>query len=77
MTYNLYNSHFRKCQIGDCCANNDYFYVIERDNHIGSKVVTKKIYRIPANEIVPASLGGTLPVVSKEQVGDLIPDLKS
>lgn len=39
--------------------------------------MTKKIYRIPAAEMVPAPLGGELPVVTKEEVRDLIPDLKS
>ena len=63
--------------LSEIVANGDYFYVIERDNQIGSNVVTKKIYRIPAADMVPAALGGTLPVVSKEEVRDLIPDLKS
>jgi hypothetical protein len=63
--------------LSEIVASDDYFYVIERDNQIGSNVVTKKIYRIPAAEMVPATLGGTLPVVSKEEVRDLIPDLKS
>lgn len=53
----------------------NYFYVIERDNQIGSVAVTKKIYRIPASEMVAAPLGGPLPIVSKEEVRDLIPDL--
>jgi hypothetical protein len=54
-----------------------YFYVIERDNQIGSNAVTKKVYRIPAADMVPAPLGGDLTVVSKEEVRDLISDLKS
>ena len=63
--------------LSEIVASDDYFYVIERDNQIGSNVVTKKIYRVPATDMVPAALGGTLPVVSKEEVRDLIPDLKS
>jgi hypothetical protein len=51
--------------------------VIERDNQIGSNAVTKKVYRIPAADMVPAPLGGDLTVVSKEEVRDLISDLKS
>jgi hypothetical protein len=39
--------------------------------------VTKKVYRIPLSEMVPAPLGGELPVVTKELVRDLLPDLKS
>lgn len=61
--------------LSEIVAHGDYVYVIERDNQIGGAAVTKKIYRIPLAEMVPAPLGGTLPVVSKEEVRDLIPDL--
>jgi hypothetical protein len=63
--------------LSEIVASGDYFYVIERDNQIGSDVVTKKVYRIPASDMVPAPLGGDLPIVSKEEVRDLVPDLKS
>src|SRR6056297_2269063 len=63
--------------LSEIVAHGDYVYFIERDNQIGANAVTKKIYRIPAAEMVPASLGGELPVVSKEEVRDLIPDLLS
>ncbi|MAS60167.1 MAG: esterase-like activity of phytase family protein [Proteobacteria bacterium TMED51] len=63
--------------ISEIVAHGNYFYVIERDNQIGRAAMTKKIYRIPAAEMVPAPLGGDLPVVSKELVRDLIPDLRS
>ncbi|MBY6092149.1 esterase-like activity of phytase family protein [Maritimibacter alkaliphilus] len=62
--------------LSEITAHGDYFYVVERDNQIGAAAVTKKIYRIPAAEMVPAPLDGELPVVSKEEVRDLIPDLK-
>lgn len=63
--------------LSEIVAHGDYFYVIERDNQIGEAAAIKKIYRIPASEMVPAPLGSELPVVSKEEVRDLIPDLKS
>ena len=63
--------------LSELVAHGDYFYVIERDNQIGADAKIKKIYRIPAAEMVPAPLGSELPVVSKEEVRDLIPDLKS
>ncbi|HCL73424.1 MAG TPA: alkaline phosphatase, partial [Gammaproteobacteria bacterium] len=63
--------------ISEIVAHGNYFYVIECDNQIGRAAMTKKIYRIPAAEMVPAPLGGDLPVVSKELVRDLIPDLRS
>ncbi len=63
--------------LSEIVAHGDFVYVIERDNQIGSAAVTKKVYRIPAAEMVPAPLDGDLPVVSKEEVRDLIPDLLS
>ena len=63
--------------LSEIVAHGDYVYVIERDNQIGAAAVTKKVYRIPAAEMVPAPLGGDLPVVSKELVRDLLPDLTS
>ena len=63
--------------MSEIVAHGDFFYVIERDNQIGEAAVTKKIYRIPAADMVPAVLGGELPVVTKEEVRDLLPDLLS
>ncbi len=63
--------------LSEIVAHGDYVYVIERDNQIGGAAVTKKIYRIAAADMVAAPLGGDLPVVSKEEVRDLIPDLTS
>jgi hypothetical protein len=53
----------------------DWVYVIERDNQIATNAQVKKLYRIPAAAMVPAELGGALPVVTKELVRDLLPDL--
>ncbi|WP_204113149.1 esterase-like activity of phytase family protein [Shimia biformata] len=55
----------------------EYVYVVERDNQHDHRAVTKKIYRIPLAEMTPAPLGGDLPVVSKELVRDLIPEMLS
>ncbi|MFZ7090874.1 esterase-like activity of phytase family protein [Primorskyibacter sp. 2E233] len=63
--------------LSEIVAHGDWFYVIERDNQIGEAAKIKKIYRIPAADMRPAPLGGDLPVVSKEEVRDLIPDLQS
>lgn len=61
--------------LSEIVAHGEWFYVIERDNQIGAAAKIKKIYRVPAADMVPAALGGDLPVVSKELVHDLIPDL--
>ncbi|MBT0957480.1 esterase-like activity of phytase family protein [Alphaproteobacteria bacterium KMM 3653] len=63
--------------MSEITAHGDYVYVVERDNQIGANAKIKKVYRIPTAEMVPAELGSTLHVVSKEEVRDLIPDLAS
>ncbi|WP_037263912.1 esterase-like activity of phytase family protein, partial [Roseivivax halodurans] len=52
-------------------------YLIERDNQIGAAATIKQITRVSLDGLEPAALGGELPVVEKEVVRDLIPDLKS
>ncbi|MEX0276042.1 MAG: esterase-like activity of phytase family protein [Ruegeria sp.] len=76
--------HYPKAQpetgwvgLSEIVAFGDHVYVIERDNQHDHRAVTKKVYRIPLSEMTPAPLGGTLPVVSKEEVRDLLPDLTS
>jgi hypothetical protein len=61
--------------LSEITAHGDYVYLIERDNQIGGDVVTKQVTRVALSEMVPAELGGDLPVVTKEVVRDLIPDL--
>ena len=51
-------------------------YVIERDNLVGEAAKVKKIFRVALSDLKPVPLGSTLPVVKKEEVRDLIPDLK-
>ncbi|WP_372833045.1 esterase-like activity of phytase family protein [Puniceibacterium confluentis] len=63
--------------LSEIVARGDWVYVIERDNQIGDAARVKKIYRIPAADMVPGALGAELTVVRKEEVRDLIPDLKA
>lgn len=64
--------------LSEIVAHGDHIYIVERDNQHGTEAVTKKVYRVPLSEMVPAPIGGdALPVVSKEEVRDLIPDLTS
>jgi len=63
--------------LSEIVAHGDFIYVVERDNQHDYRAVTKKVYKIPASEMVPAPLGGDLPIVSKELVRDLLPDLTS
>ncbi|OHV72135.1 esterase-like activity of phytase family protein [Ensifer sp. LCM 4579] len=63
--------------LSEIAVHGEYAYVIERDNQIGEAAKIKKLYRVPLAELKPAALGGELPVVTKEEVRDLIPDLKA
>ncbi len=76
--------HYPKAQpetgwvgLSEIVAFGDHVYVIERDNQHDHRAVTKKVYRIPLADMTPAPLGGPLPVVSKQEVRDLLPDLTS
>jgi hypothetical protein len=63
--------------LSEIVAHGDWFYLVERDNHVGTNAVTKLVTRVPATEMVPAPLGGALPLVTRDVVRDLIPDLLS
>ena len=63
--------------LSEITAHGDYVYVIERDNQIGGAARTKKLYRVPVADLVSAPLGGELPLVSKEEVHDFLPDLEA
>jgi hypothetical protein len=62
--------------LSEITLNGDWVYIVERDNQIAGKAATKKLYRVKAADMVPAKLGEALPVVAKEEVRDLLPDLK-
>ena len=61
--------------LSEITAYGDHVYLIERDNQIGEKARVKQVTRVPVAELVPAPLDGALPLVTKEVVRDLLPDL--
>lgn len=61
--------------VSEITVHGDYAYIVERDNQIGERAQLKALYRVKLADMVPAELGGELPVVSKELVHDFIPDL--
>jgi hypothetical protein len=61
--------------LSEITLHGDWVYVVERDNQVAAKAQTKRIYRLPAAQMVPAELGTTLPVVTKEIYRDLLADL--
>lgn len=62
--------------LSELAIHGDYAYLVERDNLIGDKAALKQITRVPVADLEPVALDGELPVVTKEVVRDLIPDLK-
>jgi len=62
--------------LSDITVKGDWVYIVERDNQVGAAAATKKLYRVAVSQMVPAEIGGTLPVVTKELVRDLMPDLQ-
>ncbi|WP_420407120.1 esterase-like activity of phytase family protein [Hoeflea sp.] len=63
--------------LSDIEFHGDFAYIIERDNQIGAAAAIKKIYRVAMSDMDPAPIGSELPLVAKEEVRDLLPDLKS
>ncbi len=63
--------------LSEITARGDYLYIVERDNQIGDAAKLKKLYRVSLKDLKPAKLGGELPVVTKEEVHDFLPDLKN
>ena len=63
--------------LSEITAHGEHVYIIERDNQIGQAAALKKLFRVPLADMQPAELGGELPVVTKEEVHDFIPDLKA
>lgn len=61
--------------LSEIVAHGDHVYLVERDNKFSDARV-KQITRVSMDQMKPATLGGDLPVVTKEVVRDLIPDLQ-
>lgn len=61
--------------LSEITLHGDFAYLIERDNQLADKAAVKRLYRVALADLKPAELGGPLPVVTKELVRDLLPDL--
>lgn len=62
--------------LSEIAIRGDHAYLIERDNLIGQAASLKQITRVALSEMQPVGLDQDLPLVAKEVVRDLIPDLK-
>jgi hypothetical protein len=63
--------------LSEITIRGDFAYIVERDNQIGDAATIKRLYRVALAEMVPAKLDAALPLVKKELVRDLLPDMKS
>ncbi|MEL6435842.1 MAG: esterase-like activity of phytase family protein, partial [Pseudomonadota bacterium] len=63
--------------LSEIVAHGDFIYIVERDNQIGEAAKLKKIFRVPTNQLVPSPVGETPLTVAKQEVRDLIPDMKA
>jgi alkaline phosphatase len=61
--------------LSEITAHGDFVYIVERDNQIGQAAKIKRLYRVAKAEMVPGKIGDALPLVKKELVRDLLPDL--
>ncbi len=61
--------------LSEITAHGDFVYIIERDNQIGAAAKIKRLYKVAKSEMVAGKIGEALPVVKKELVRDLLPDL--
>ena len=62
--------------LSEIAIRGDHAYLIERDNLIGQAASLKQITRVALSDMQPVGLDRDLPLVTKEVVRDLIPDLK-
>lgn len=62
--------------LSEVTAHDGFLYLVERDNLIGEAAAIKRVTRVALDGLAPAPLGGDLPLVTKEAVRDLLPDLR-
>jgi hypothetical protein len=63
--------------LSEITLHGDHVYLVERDNQIGDKAKIKQVTRVKVADLKPGKLGETLPLVAKELVRDLVPDLQT
>ncbi|HBZ42838.1 MAG TPA: alkaline phosphatase [Maritimibacter sp.] len=63
--------------LSEIVSHEGHVYFVERDNQHAGEAKVKKITRVSLDDMTPAPLGSELPVVTVEDVRDLIPDLSA
>ena len=63
--------------LSEIVSHGDQVYIIERDNQLGESAVVKRLYQVSKDQLKPAAIGSSLPLVQKVLVHDFMPDLKA
>ncbi|MBP0614220.1 esterase-like activity of phytase family protein [Jiella mangrovi] len=63
--------------LSEITAHDGALYVIERDNQIGDAAKEKKLFKVSLDGVTPGAIGSDLPMVTKTEVHDFIPDLSA
>ncbi len=63
--------------LSEITVHDDVVYIVERDNQIADNARIKRLYKVAVSELVPAPLGGSLPLVKKTLAHDFLPDLQA
>ncbi|RKE85214.1 esterase-like activity of phytase family protein [Rhizobium sp. AG855] len=63
--------------LSEITAHDGKLYIVERDNQVGDNAKLKKLYSVDIADLKPAKIGEALPVVTKQEVHDFLPDLKA
>ncbi|MFQ6754735.1 esterase-like activity of phytase family protein [Cereibacter sphaeroides] len=62
--------------LSELTVHGDWAWLIERDNRVADAGAAKRLTRVALSDLKPAPLGSELPLVKKEVVRDLVPDLQ-
>ncbi|WP_159953259.1 esterase-like activity of phytase family protein [Rhizobium sp. 18065] len=63
--------------LSEITAHDGNLYIVERDNQVGDNAKLKKLYTVAIADLKPAKLGEKLPLVTKQEAHDFLPDLKA
>ncbi len=63
--------------LSEITAHDGKLYIVERDNQVGDNAKLKKLYTVAIADLKPAKLGEKLPLVTKQEAHDFLPDLKA
>jgi len=63
--------------LSEITAHDGKLYIVERDNQVGDNAKIKKLYTVAIADLKPAKLGEKLPLVTKQEAHDFLPDLKA